>query len=97
MGSTVAYERDNIRLPFASFKTDLLTLRMNYSFNTRTFLSGLIQYNTDLRQWSSNIRFNIIHRPLSDFFLVYNEHRDSMSRDLLDRALIAKVTYMISK
>jgi hypothetical protein len=94
MASTIAYERDNVRLPFANFKTDLLTMRMNYSFSTRTFLSGLIQYNTDLRQWSSNIRFNIIHRPLSDFFLVYNERRDSVSYSLLDRALIAKFTQM---
>ena len=65
------------------------------SFSTRTFHSGLIQYNTDLRQWNSNIRFNIIHRPLSDFFLVYNERRDSVSYSLLDRALIAKFTQMI--
>src|SRR4030095_5458965 len=27
---------------------------------------ALVQYNNTLRQWSSNIRFNIIHRPLSD-------------------------------
>ena len=94
MASTIAYERDNVRLPAANFKTDLLTMRMNYSFSTRTFLSSLIQYNTDLRQWSSNIRFNIIHRQLSDFFLVYNERRDSGSYALLDRAIIAKFTQM---
>ena len=97
MGSTVSYERDNVRLPFASFKTDLLSLRMNYSFSTRTFLSGLIQYNTDARQWSSNIRFNIIHHALSDFFLVYNERRDSVSYALQDRAIIAKFTQMNSR
>ena len=95
MASTISYERDDVRLPLADFKTDLLAMRINYSFSTRTFLSGLIQYNTDLRQWNSNIRFNIIHRPLSDFFLVYNERRDSVSYSLLDRALIAKFTQMI--
>ncbi len=94
MASTIAYERDNVRLPFTAFKTDLLSVRLNYSFSTRTFLSGLIQYNTDARQWSSNIRFNIIHRPLSDFFLVYNEQRDSVSYSLVDRAVIAKFTQM---
>ena len=54
-----------------------------------------MQYNTDARQWSSNIRFNIIHRPLSDFFLVYNERRISETGDLLDRAIVAKMTYMV--
>jgi hypothetical protein len=61
------------------------------------FLNALVQYNNDSRQWSSNVRFNIIHRPLSDFFVAYNERRNSVSGDLVDRALIAKVTYMISR
>jgi hypothetical protein len=58
---------------------------------------SLIQYNSDNKQWSSNVRFNIIHRPLSAIFLVYNEHRDSLRGNLIDRALIAKMTYMISR
>ena len=61
------------------------------------FLNSLIQYNSDTHQWSSNVRFNIIHRPLSDIFIVYNERRDSIGGGLVDRALIAKVTYMISR
>ena len=60
------------------------------------FLNALVQYNSSRRQWNSNIRFNIIHRPLSDFFLVYNERRDERSGDLLDRALVAKMTYMMA-
>jgi hypothetical protein len=47
-------------------------------------------------QWTSNLRFNIIHRPLSDFFLVYNERRDERSGILLSRALIAKLTYLVA-
>ena len=42
-------------------------------------------------------RLAVTHRPLSDFFLVYNERRNSLTGDLLDRALIAKFTYMISR
>ena len=60
------------------------------------FLNALLQYNTDARQWSSNIRFNIIHRPLSDFFFVYNDRRDTVSGALVDRALIAKMTCMMA-
>jgi hypothetical protein len=39
------------------------------------YLDSLLQYDSDLRQFNSNIRFNFIHRPLSDLFLVYNEQR----------------------
>ena len=70
--------------------------RVNYFLNTKMALNALLQYNTDARQWSSNIRFNVIHRPLSDIFLVYNERRDSRSGDLISRALIGKVTYLLA-
>jgi hypothetical protein len=68
---------------------------VNYNFNTKMFFNGLVQYNSDNRQWTSNLRFNIIHRPLSDFFLVYNERRDDLTGNLISRAVIAKMTYMM--
>ena len=94
VGATV--QRNTISLPDGAYTTDLVTGRLNYSFSTRMFLNALIQYNTDAHEWSSNIRFNIIHRPLSDVFVVYNDRRDSGSASLLDRALIAKVTYLMA-
>ena len=57
------------------FVTNLVTSRIGYAFNTRTFLDTLLQYNTDLKQFSANIRFDLIHRPLSDLFVVYNEQQ----------------------
>ena len=84
------------RLPEGDFNTSLLTSRINYSFSTRLFVNALIQYNSDARQWSTNVRLDLIHRPLSDFFLVYNDQRDSKNGDLLNRALIAKMTYLFS-
>jgi hypothetical protein len=91
------YTRNNIDLPEGNFDTDLFGARVNYGFSTTVFLNALVQYNSTSQQWSSNIRFNIIHRPLSDFFIVYNERRHSLTGDLVDRALIAKVTYMIAR
>ena len=69
---------------------------MNYSVNTRLFLNALVQYNTDTHQWSSNVRFNLIHRPLSDFFFVYNERRLDTTGDLVDRSVIAKLTWLMA-
>ena len=93
------YTHNNISLggPDQHVKTNLLTARFALNFSTAVFLNGLIQYNSDAKQWSSNIRFNVIHHPLSDFFFVYNERRNSLSGDLVDRALIAKLTYMIAR
>ncbi len=86
---------NDIRLSTGAYVSKLATVRLNYNYNTRTFLNALLQYNADTRQWSSNLRFNVIHRPLSDFFLVYNERRDEFS-GTVTRALVAKVTYLIA-
>jgi hypothetical protein len=96
LNATLSVSRNEIDLAGGSYTTNLITSRINMNMSTRMFLNALIQYNTDARQWSSNIRFNIIHRPLSDFFLVFNENRDSRTNDLLDRAVIAKMTYMLA-
>ena len=87
---------NDIELSQGAFTTTLVTGRVNYFFNTKVFLNALLQYNTDARQWSSNVRFNLIHRPLSDIFLVYNERRESRTGNLMDRALVAKMTYLIA-
>ena len=87
---------NDIDLPQGAFTTTLVTGRVDFSFSTRMFLNALLQYNTDARQWSSNVRFNIIHHPLSDFFLVYNERRDTTTGDRIDRSIIAKMTWMVA-
>jgi hypothetical protein len=87
---------NDIDLPSGAFVTHLVTGRVNYYFNTRVFVNALVQYNTDTNQWSSNVRLDIIHRPLSDLYLVYNERHDSRSGALISRAIIAKATYLFA-
>ena len=82
-----------MELPSGNFTTHLVILRLNYSFNTRMFLDGLIQYNSTVKEIASNIRFNFIYKPLSDLFLVYNERR-ATTGEVIERALIAKLTYI---
>jgi hypothetical protein len=90
----VSWDHDDISLPSGDFTTNLVNTRLLYAFNTRTFLNALIQYNSTVGEIESNIRFNFIHRPLSDVFLVYNEVRDTTG-EVQERAFIAKVTYAL--
>ena len=89
------WNRADISLPTRIFSTDLVSTRVAYSFTTNMFLNALIQYSSRDGFVASNIRFNLIHRPLSDFFLVYNESR-TPEGEVIDRALIAKLTYLFS-
>ena len=92
-------QRNDISLPFPmhDFTTNLVSTRVGYAFNTRTFLDTLLQYNTDLRQFSANVRFDLIHRPLSDLFVVFNEQRltDEPTPVNAGRGLIVKYTHML--
>ncbi len=90
----LSWNHDDISLPSGDFDTNLVAARLSYSFNTSTFLNALIQYDSTQREVSSNIRFHFIYKPLSDFFLVYNERRSSTG-EVLERALIAKLTYVL--
>jgi hypothetical protein len=94
--ASVNLQINDIEVSTGAFVSKLLATRVNYNFNTRMFVNAFVQYNSDSRQWTSNVRFNIIHRPLSDFYLVYNEHRDDRTGDLLTRAVIAKMTYLVA-
>jgi hypothetical protein len=96
----LALQRNDIDLPFPmrAFVTNLVTSRIGYAFSTRTFLDTLLQYNTDLKQLSANVRFDLIHRPLSDLFVVYNEQQltDQVTPVNTGRGLIVKYTHMLA-
>lgn len=69
--------------------------QVNYNFNTRVFLNALVQYNSLAGQVNSNIRFNLIHHPLSDLYVVYSDNRDRRTGDLLGKAVSIKFTQML--
>src|SRR5262245_56465211 len=95
LAATINFTRDMIETPGASFNTNLLSLRIDGSFTTRMFLNAFIQYNSVTHEVLSNIRFNVIHHPLSDLFVVYNESHPTMTAPI-SRAVIVKLTQMIS-
>jgi hypothetical protein len=90
------YDRNQVTLPQGAFTTNLVGTRFTYAFTPRSFLNAFIQYNADTHQVSSNIRFDLTHHPLSDLYLVYNDRRDTISGQLLERAFIVKLTNLFN-
>jgi RluA family pseudouridine synthase len=86
----------SLDLPKAEFTTTLVNLRTGYSFTSNMFLDTLLQYRNDVKQFSANVRFNLIHRPLSDFFIVYNESQFTDISQPTGRGLVVKYTQMFS-
>jgi hypothetical protein len=87
---------NRVNLPNGAFRTSLAGARILYGFSPRVFLNGFFQYNTDTHQFNSNIRFNVIHHPLSDLYIVYNDTRDGRSGSLVERAFIVKFTNLFN-
>jgi hypothetical protein len=85
-----------LQIPDKQFTTSLLTLRTGYSFSTNVFLDSLLQYRNDVHQFSANVRFNLIHRPLSDFFIVYNESQYTQIDQPAGRGVVVKYTQMFA-
>ncbi len=88
------FQWDDLKLQQGNLTSRLINTRLEYAFNTQMFVSAFVQYNSERRQVSSNLRFNLIHRPLSDIFIVYNEERDSFQAGEADKSLTFKYTHM---
>jgi hypothetical protein len=93
VAASASLTRNVIDLPQGTFAANLARFRLDWSFTPRMFLNAFVQYNGEADTWLSNIRFNLIHRPLSDIYVVWNETR--LPGDTR-RALMLKYTHLIA-
>jgi hypothetical protein len=77
LAASTSFETNTIDLPEGSFDAQLARFRLDYSFSTRMFLNSFVQYNNATSSWLTNIRYRFMYRPLSDFYVVYNDTRSA--------------------
>ena len=104
LSTEFSYERNDVDLPAGDFLTHLAILRADYAFSPRATLRTLVQYNSSTHDVTSSVRFNFIHRPGSDLYIVYNGlDRTRMPGDIeeaftpSDRQLAIKFSYLLSR
>jgi hypothetical protein len=94
----VAYQRNDVDLPWGDFTTNLLRTRVSYSFNTHAFLQGLVQYNDRADLWSVNLRLGWLQAANTGLFVVYTDTHglyDLFDRpERTDRSLVLKFSRM---
>jgi len=59
-------------------------------------MRSFIQYNADTHLVSSNVRFNWTFQPLSDLSVVYNDTQDTLTALTRERAVVVKLTKLLS-
>jgi len=92
-------QRNRIELGGNPIDADLFSGRMQLGFSTRAFLSSFVQYNRVAGEMLTNVRFNLIHAPLSDVFMVFSERRRMRPGPkevaVIDRGFTLKVTRLL--
>ncbi len=89
---------NSVTLPAGDFTTTVLRTRSDYAFTPRMFVSGLMQYSSNDRIFSSNVRFRWEYIPGSEVFAVYTDERDTFATgfpQLRNRAFVVKVNRLM--
>jgi len=95
----VGINRNDLTLGGRDFTADVYSARLRWAKDVRTFLMGFVQYNQTTEELITNVRFNLIHAPLSDLFVVFTERRslaDGVSDPVLERGVTLKVTKLLA-
>jgi hypothetical protein len=89
---------NDVSLPAGDFTTTVLRARSDYAFSPLMFVSGLVQYASNERVFSSNLRFRWEYRPGSELFVVYTDEHDTVltrPSGLRNRAFVVKVNRLL--
>ena len=88
---------NGVRLPDPHSSADLIIVgpRVDITFTKTLYLTGLFQYNNQVDNFNSNIRFQWRFKPVSDIYLVYTDNYYASEFVTKNRSLVFKITYWI--
>jgi hypothetical protein len=91
------WERNGVDLPGGDFVTNLLRVRVSYSFTPRLFVQSLVQYNDRIDNWSTNLRLGWLQTANTGLFVVFNENREvgGLPLGVRDRSLAVKFSRLV--
>lgn len=91
----ISYDYYHIALPkpYATGNILLIGPRFDFSFTKSIFLTAFFQYNNQINNINTNIRFQWRFKPVSDLFIVYGDNYFSNDLRVKNRALVIKLTY----
>ncbi|MCC5921964.1 MAG: carbohydrate binding family 9 domain-containing protein [Cyclobacteriaceae bacterium] len=90
----IAYDFNRLKFPEPYTSTDLHLIgpSIDWSFSKSVFLRAVVQYNNQIDNINSNIRFQWRFAPVSDLFIVYT---DNYAGDftMRNQGVVLKLTY----
>ena len=83
-----------VDLPQGEFVSRVVSTRVTSTLTPLMFVGALVQYNSNVNAFSSNLRFRWEYQPGSELFVVYTEGRDTRPRgspELDNRGFVVKI------
>ncbi|MDX9726222.1 MAG: DUF5916 domain-containing protein [Bacteroidales bacterium] len=79
--------------PYNSAKLILISPKLDITITDKIFLTTFVQYNDQVDNLNTNIRFQWRFAPVSDLFIVYSENSYTGDFTSKNRGLVVKVSY----
>lgn len=87
------YNRIALPAPYNSATLVLLSPKLDVTFTDKLFLTTFLQYNDQVHNLNTNIRFQWRFAPVSDLFIVYTENSNTGDFSTKNRGLVVKISY----
>ena len=101
LSSELQFSRNDVRLPYGDFLANLGILRVDFATSPRATVRSLTQYNSLTHEVTTSVRFNLIYRPGSDLYVVYNDlQQTGLPHETFgpsDRQLVVKLNYLLAR
>jgi Domain of unknown function (DUF5916)/Carbohydrate family 9 binding domain-like len=101
LSTELQYQRSDVNLPQGAFLVNLGILRVDYALSPRMTIRSLTQYNSSTHEVTNSVRFNLIYRPGSDLYVVYNDlQQTGLPAGVFaanDRQFVIKFNYLLTR
>jgi len=101
LSSELTFSRNDVKLPWGDFVSNLGILRVDYAVSPRATVRSITQYNSLTHEVTNNLRFNFIYRPGSDIYIVYSDLQQTGLPQAVfapsDRQLVVKMNYLLTR
>ena len=87
--------RNQVSFPDTDFTANVYDARVKFTPTTQISIGAFVQYNQSRDEMVTNLRFNFIHAPRSDLFVVYTERRSLGGGGMLNQSITVKLTKLL--
>ena len=90
---TASYNKISLPDPYNSARLVLIGPKLDITFTDKLFLTTFVQYNNQIDNLNTNIRFQWRFAPVSDLFIVYTDNSFAGNFTNKNRGLVVKLSY----